>query len=204
MAGIWLATNMVSAVLPTELAAQTTLSPTQITGLLVAVQFVHACLFPLIGLFVDRYGRRPFFIGSGCAVATVCAGLFAFLAGGHRSGLVELFFVMLAIRLSGASMFAVTPSYICERFPSALRGNGFGLGYSMPLLVTAGYAYYQEWLAHLMPYSYTPVVLLIAGGVLIVLGAYLGPETKDIDLTADHADSTGYRTGAAARPIATS
>jgi MFS family permease len=104
MAGIWFATNMVSAVLPTELASQTTLSPAQITGLLVVVQFVHACLFPLIGLFVDRYGRRPFFIGSGCAVATICAGLFAFLAGGHRSGLVELFFVVLAIRLSGASM----------------------------------------------------------------------------------------------------
>jgi MFS family permease len=199
MAGIWFATNMVSAVLPATLASQTTLSATEITGLLVLVQFVHACLFPLIGLFIDRYGRRPYFIGSGLTVATICAGLFAFLAGGHRSGLVELFFVVLAIRLSGASMFAVTPSYICERFPSAMRGNGFGMGYSMPLLVTAGYAYYQEWLAHLMGYSYTPVVLLVVAGVLIALGAYIGPETKDIDLAADYTDPAAYRAGAVRR-----
>ena len=82
-------------------------------------------------------------------------------------------------------MFAVTPSYICERFPSSVRGSGFGLGYSTPLLVTAGYAYYQEWLTHLMPFAYTPVVLLVLGGVLIGVGALLGPETKDVDLTAD-------------------
>jgi hypothetical protein len=34
------------------------------------------------------------------------------------------FALTLLIRLSGASMFAVTPSYICERFPAALRGSG--------------------------------------------------------------------------------
>jgi MFS family permease len=187
MAGVWFASNMASGVLPATLASQTTLTATEITGVLVVAQFIHAMCFPLFGLLVDRYGRRPFFIGCGFTVGIICAGLFAFLAGGQRSGLVELFFVTLLIRLSGASMFAVTPSYICERFPSAVRGSGFGLGYSMPLLVTAGYAYYQGWLKHLIGYSYTPVVLLVIGGVLIALGAFIGPETKDVDLAADPA-----------------
>jgi hypothetical protein len=53
------------------------------------------------------------------------------------------------------------------------------------LLVTAGYAYYQDWLTHLMPYSYTPAVLLVIGGVLIGVGALMGPETKDVDLSVD-------------------
>lgn len=81
-------------------------------------------------------------------------------------------------------MFAVTPSCICERFPASVRGSGFGMGYSLPLLVTAGYACYQDWLSHLVPYAYTPVVLLVVGGVLIAAGAALGPETKDVHLDA--------------------
>ena len=185
MTGVWFASNMASGLLPATLAGDTTLTPTQITGVLVVAQFVHALCFPAFGLLVDKVGRRPFFVGCGVGVGIVCAGCFAYLAGGNRSGLVSLFFLTLVIRVAGASMFAVTPSYICERFPAAVRGSGFGLGYSTPLLVTAGYAYYQGWLAHLMPLAYTPVVLLVLGGVLIAAGALLGPETKDVDFTAD-------------------
>jgi hypothetical protein len=97
--------------------------------------------------------------------------------------------VTLLIRLSGASMFAVTPSYICERFPAAVRGSGFGMGYSLPLLVTAGYAYYQDWLGHIVSYAYTPVVLLVLGGALILIGALIGPETKDIDFETAGAET---------------
>lgn len=182
MAGVWFASNMASGLLPATLASRTTLTATQITGILVVAQFVHALCFPLFGLLVDKVGRRPFFVGCGLSVGIVCALLFGYLAAGVRSGVVLLFFVVLLVRVSGASMFAVTPSYICERFPAAVRGSGFGLGYSMPLLVTAGYAYYQDWLTHLMPYAWTPVVLLVLGGVLITVGALAGPETKDVDL----------------------
>jgi MFS family permease len=185
MTGVWFASNMASALLPASLGTQTTLSPTQITGVLVVAQFVHAGCFPLFGMLVDRVGRRPFFVACGFGVGVVCAASFAYLAGGNRSGLVPLFLLTLLIRVSGASMFAITPSYICERFPAAVRGSGFGLGYSMPLLVTAGYAYYQGWLANLMPLAWTPVVLLVLGGVLIAVGALLGPETKDVDFDAD-------------------
>jgi MFS family permease len=199
MAGVWFASNMASGVLPASLASQTTLSATQITGVIVVAQFIHAGCFPLFGLFVDRYGRRTFFLICGFSVGIVCSALFAFLAGGNRSGLVELFFVTLLIRISGASMFAITPAYICERFPSVVRGSGFGLGYSMPLLVTAGYTYYQGWLKHIMGYSYTPVVLLVIGGVLITLGAFIGPETRDVDLGADVRETREPRAATAAR-----
>jgi MFS family permease len=185
MTGVWFASNMASGLLPSTLDTQTTLTATQITGVLVIAQFIHALCFPLFGMLVDRVGRRPFFLGCAVGVGVVCALLFAYLAGGNRSGLVLLFFVTLLVRVSGASMFAITPSYICERFPSAIRGSGFGLGYSTPLLLTAGYAYYQSWLGHLMPLEYTPVVLLVLGGLLIGIGAAIGPETKDVDLHAD-------------------
>jgi MFS family permease len=182
MAGVWFASNMASGLLPSLLGTQTTLSATQVTGTLVVAQFVHTLCFPLIGALTDRIGRRTFFVACGVSVGVVCAAAFAFLAAGPWSGVPLVFAATLLIRLSGASMFAVTPSYICERFPAAVRGSGFGMGYSLPLLVTAGYAYYQDWLAHVVPYEYTPVVLLVLGGVLIVTGALIGPETKDVDL----------------------
>ncbi len=205
MTGIWFASNMASGVLPATLKSQTTLTATEITGVLVVAQFVHAICFPLFGALADRVGRRPFFLGCGVGVGLVCAALFAYLAPGGRSGLVSVFIITLLIRVSGASMFAVTPSYICERFPSSIRGSGFGLGYSMPLLVTAGYAYYQGWLKHLLPYAYTPVVLLAVGGILILIGAFLSPETKDVDLIAEtEADAGRAATAPARRRIAQS
>jgi MFS family permease len=181
MAGVWFASNMASGLLPSLLGTRTTLSATQVTGTLVVAQFVHTLCFPLIGALTDRIGRRTFFLACGVSVGLVCAAAFAFLAAGPWSGVPLVFALTLLIRISGASMFAVTPSYICERFPAAVRGSGFGMGYSLPLLVTAGYAYYQDWLGHIVPYEYTPVVLLVLGGVLILLGALIGPETKDVD-----------------------
>jgi MFS family permease len=189
MAGVWFASNMASGLLPSLLGTQTTLTATEVTGTLVIAQFVHTLCFPLIGALTDRIGRRTFFIACGVSVGVVCAAAFAFLAAGPWSGLPLVFAVTLLIRLSGASMFAVTPSYICERFPAAVRGSGFGMGYSLPLLVTAGYAYYQDWLGHIVSYAYTPVVLLVLGGALILIGALIGPETKDIDFETAGAET---------------
>jgi hypothetical protein len=67
------------------------------------------------------------------------------------------------------------------------------LGYSGPLLVTAAYAYYQDWLSNVMPSAYTPVVLLALGGLLIGLGAWIGPETKDVDFSSNEVPAATRR-----------
>ena len=121
---------------------------------------------------------------NGIAAAVVCGGAFALLAVGRWDGFVVILLVALMVRIAGGSVFAVTPAYLCERFPPATRGTGFGLGYSTPLLITSFYAYYQNWLSHLIPIAFTPVVLLVVGGGLITVGVLLGPESRDADLAA--------------------
>ena len=121
---------------------------------------------------------------NGIAAAVVCGGAFALLAVGRWDGFAAILLVALLVRIAGGSVFAVTPAYLCERFPPATRGTGFGLGYSTPLLITSFYAYYQNWLGHLIPIAYTPVVLLVVGGALITCGVLLGPESRDADLAA--------------------
>jgi MFS family permease len=193
MTGVWFASSMASGLLPSALREDSGLSATAVTGALVIAQGVHAFFFPYLGLLSERIGRRRLIAYNGVAVAVVCGGAFAVLAAGGRwAGFGSVLAIALAVRIAGGSVFAVTPSYLCERFPPATRSTGFGLGYSTPLLVTSFYAYYQNWLGHLIPYAYTPVVLLVVGGALITVGVLLGPESRDADL----ADTP-------ARPLAT-
>jgi MFS family permease len=184
MSGIWFASNLASGLLPSALQFQAHVSATQVTAALVIVQAIHSVLFPYLGLLSERIGRRKFLAWSGVGIGVVCSGAFATISLGWWSGFGAVLLLTLVIRLSGGSTFAVTPSYLCERFPPAVRGSGFGLGYSMPLILTSFYAYYQGWLGHIMPSGYTAAALLVLGGALVVIGVLMGPETKDVDLAA--------------------
>jgi hypothetical protein len=50
------------------------------------------------------------------------------------------------------------------------------------VIVPAFFAFYMTWLSKIMPYAATPAVLLAIGGLLVAVGAYLGPETNDVDI----------------------
>jgi MFS family permease len=182
MSGIWFASNIATGLLPSALQYQAHVSATSVTAALVIVQAIHSVLFPYLGLLSERIGRRRFMAWSGVGIGVVCAAAFGTIIQGAWSGFGAVLVLTLVIRLFGASTFAVTPSYLCERFPASVRGSGFGLGYSTPLILTSFYAYYQGWLGHLMPTGYTGVVLLVLGGALVLIGALMGPETKDVDL----------------------
>lgn len=185
MCGIWIASNLATGLLPSALQYQAHVSATDVSAALVIVQAIHAVLFPYLGLLSERIGRRAFLAWSGVSIGTVCAGAFATISLGWWSGFGTVLLLTFVIRLSGASTFAIMPSYLCERFPPAVRGSGFGLGYSTPLVLTSFYAYYQGWLQHVMPYGFTAAALLFLGGILVSVGALMGPEPKDVDLAGE-------------------
>jgi hypothetical protein len=37
-------------------------------------------------------------------------------------------------------------------------------------------------LKNFMPYAYTPIVLIVVGGLLTTVGALLGPETRNVEI----------------------
>lgn len=184
MSGIWFASNLASGLLPSALQYQAHVSASQVTLALVIAQAIHSALFPFLGLLSERIGRRRFLAWSGVGIGVVCAAAFATITSGWWSGFGAVLGLTIVIRLSGGSTFAVTPSYLCERFPASIRGSGFGLGYSTPLVLTSFYAYYQTVLGHIMPAGYTAAALLVLGGALVLAGALMGPESKDVDLSA--------------------
>jgi len=86
----------------------------------------------------------------------------------------------IVVNLLVVSCWGVITTYINERFHTGIRASGFGLGYSLAVVIPSFYAFYQSWLSHVMPSKYTALVLLVIGGVLISVGAAIGPETRDV------------------------
>ncbi len=81
--------------------------------------------------------------------------------------------------------WGLATTYINERFCTGVRASGFGLGYSLAVIPPSFYAFYQSGLERFMPFELTVLPLLAIGGVLVVVGALIGPETKDVEFVPD-------------------
>jgi hypothetical protein len=80
------------------------------------------------------------------------------------------------------SPWGVIVTYINERFATDVRATGFGVGFSLSVIIPSFYAFYLTGLSAWIPPGIAPVVLLCLGGLLGMVGALMGPETRDVDL----------------------
>jgi hypothetical protein len=83
------------------------------------------------------------------------------------------------------SPWGLATVYINERFQTSVRASGFGLGYSLAVIIPSFYAFYQSGLQTFVPADYTVLILLVIGALLTIAGAAWGPETKDVDFSAE-------------------
>jgi hypothetical protein len=81
--------------------------------------------------------------------------------------------------------FGPIAAYLTERFPASIRSTGYGVGYSLALIAPAFYQFYLQRFDGVMPAHLAPGVLIVLAGLLISLGGFLGPETKDVDMSDD-------------------
>lgn len=184
MTGFWLTHNLVTLYLPTTvLHTFLKLSGTQLT---LTLMIAYACLvFSYIGsgIIGQRIGRRRFFIILGVAIATVGAGLLALLVTRTSLPFVLLVPLVCVFSILVTAPWGVVLPYINERFHTDVRASGFGLGFSVSVIIPSFYAFFMAGLGNLMPYALTSVVLMVIGGVLGAGGAFAGPETKDVEFT---------------------
>ncbi|WP_326835342.1 MFS transporter [Amycolatopsis rhabdoformis] len=185
MSGIWLAFNMVGAVLPAVL--RTKLTGVESTMVLVVAYAVLALAYVGAGALSQRIGRKPFLVAQGVLTAVAAPLLYLLIASGQLHGVVPIGIAVVLLVLVVVTTYAVVSTYIVERFHVGVRSSAYGLGYTTAVIIPSFYAFYQAGLARLLPYELTPLVLLCAGGVLIVVGAVSGPETRNVDLGAGHA-----------------
>jgi MFS family permease len=183
MSGFWLL-GQPSTLLPSIMIRQLHIPGTMTSNgfLLASIGLFFA--FVGYGLLSQMIGRRRTIVISAVVVLIFCPALYYAaisnaLAGGPLLGTTALFgiFHILAIGPWGA-----VTVYICERFPTHVRASGYGIGYSLAVVIPSFSGIYVLWLSHLVPYLFAPILLLGLAGVLMIAGALLGPETRDVEL----------------------
>ncbi|MFZ2005533.1 MAG: hypothetical protein WB697_06310 [Stellaceae bacterium] len=81
-----------------------------------------------------------------------------------------------------------------------MRASGYGIGYSVAIIIPSFSAIYLLWLGKVMPYLYAPIVLILISGLLMIAGAAIGPETREVELDLpDLGRATAASTGMASR-----
>lgn len=180
MSGLWFVVNTANAILPGLLVSHVGLSGTEVSLTLIVMYLV--LIFGIVGAGVisQMIGRRTFFISWGIAAATVGTFFYWILLSTAPENLFTVILLSTIIGLVVVGPIGPIVSYISERFNTNVRASGYGLGYSLAIIVPSFYAFYQAGLTSFMPFEYTVLVLLVLGGLLIVGGAAWGPETKDV------------------------
>ncbi|KAB7894832.1 MFS transporter [Rouxiella sp. S1S-2] len=182
MSGFWLTQNIITIYLPTGLLVHTLhLSGFEMTSTLLITYCVLFFSYIGSGMLGQKIGRRRFFLIAGPLIAVLGSALLYVLTTvpGLSLGTIMLLVGVLAVLVT--SPWGVIVTYINERFVTDVRATGFGMGFSLSVIIPSFYAFYMDWLSALMPLALTSVVLLALGAVIGTLGAYMGPETKDVD-----------------------
>jgi MFS family permease len=182
MTGFWLTLNAVTALMPGVLTDTIGLSGTKAAVTLIIAFSILAAGYLGVGSLSQRIGRRPFMIAWGLWAAVAGTGFYYLLLSLKPSSLVAVIGLVTLTVLSVNTCWGMITAYINERFHTGVRASGFGLGYSLAVIVPSFYAGYQGLLSHVMDSTYTPLPLLAVGGLLITLGAVIGPETRHVDL----------------------
>lgn len=186
MSGMWLSVQTAVSMMPGLLTNVLKLPSTSVTIATVVMFTVLSGVYLGIGWLAQRFGRRPILITFGALTATVVAVLYWIMvatASGSEGAVGMLVLASTVVVLANAP-WGILSAYIPERFPPQVRASGFGVGYTFAVIIPSCYSFFLLWLSNLMPYEYTQIPLVVLGGVLAVVGALMGPETRDATLGA--------------------
>lgn len=150
------------------------------TSLIIGIPAAVAYVFS--GWLSDIIGRKPAFYIAGITSLIVVPASMTTIG----SGVVPYFWVLTLLVLANniclGLLFGLLPSYVNERFSTAMRSSGWGVAYGTSVIVPAFFSYYMVWLGHVMPFLWTAGLLVIVGVVLVLAATASGPETRGIDL----------------------
>lgn len=181
MSGVWFVTNAVISSLPGMLKMLKVDSVVSTNAQLITNVIMFA-LFIMAGGISQKIGRKTVLIIYGVLSFTIAPVLYYILLKSGYQNTFQLIILVILVNVLVIPVFGVLTSYITERFHTGVRASGYGVGYSLALIIPALTPFYMLGLQNVMPYVYTPVVILVVGGLFITIGALLGPETKNVDL----------------------
>jgi Na+/melibiose symporter-like transporter len=181
MTGFWLTQNIITIFIPTTLLHTLKLSKYALTSTLLISYTALFFSYIAAGLIGQRIGRRRFFVVVGPLIAVVGSAILYYLIRTPDLSLPMIMALVCVLSILVTSPWGVIITYINERFVTDVRATGFGIGFSLSVILPSFYAFYMNWLGAVMPFELTPVLLLALGAIIGTIGAAMGPETKDVD-----------------------
>jgi MFS family permease len=182
MTGFWTTQNIITIFLPsTVLLHVLHLSKFQISLTLLIAYTLLFFSYIGAGLLGQKIGRRLTFLILGPLIATVGAGILYALTNGQGMTLPTIILLVCLLSILVTAPWGVLVTYINERFVTEVRATGFGVGFSLSVIIPSFYAFYVNWLGHAVTPAFAPAALLCIGGVIATIGAAMGPETRDVD-----------------------
>jgi len=183
MTGMWLFTNMAIAVLTGQLKTDGHLTDQGVSFTMLCATVVSAIAMGGCGHLSTFIGRRVFFVGFG-VLSTLLAPII-YLAIFRQTTQIALVLLVVSLQIVTVSVYGPVAAYLTERFPTAVRSSGYGLAYSLSIVLPALYPYYLPPLQHALGSHLAVAALLALAGILVAIGAVAGPETAWINRPDD-------------------
>jgi MFS family permease len=183
MSGFWLV-GQPSNILPGIMIQHLHVPSEMTTNAFFFASIVLFFAFVGYGLLGQMIGRRQTIMVAGVVVLIGASLLYYAMIehaalGGSAIGTATL---GAAFHVMALAPWGIVTTYICERFPTRVRASGYGIGYSVAIVIPSFSGIYLPWLGKVMPYLFAPIVLVVIAALLMIAGAALGPETRDVEL----------------------
>ncbi|UVI30635.1 MFS transporter [Paenibacillus spongiae] len=181
MSGVWFVTNAIVSSLP-GILKYLNVNSVDSTNAQLVTNVIMFFLFIFAGAISQKIGRKTVLLIFGILSFTLSPIFYYMLLNGGYQNTTKLIVLVVLVNCLAIPVFGVLTSYISERFSTGVRASGYGIGYSLALVIPALTPFFMLGLKNFMPYEFTPIVILVIGGLFITIGALLGPETKKVDL----------------------
>lgn len=185
MSGLWLITQATVSTIPGLLVSFFSQDSETVTAGMLIAYVVMAIGYLAVAVIGQRWGRRKTLLWLGVVIAIVTSLAFFEMVRTleDHGSLVQVFvFVTIAI-VVGISPFGLAHTYVIERFPTSVRASGYGIGYSTAVIIPSFYSLFMLGLGKVMPYAYTPIVLIVVGSVLTVAAVSTGRDHDELNIT---------------------
>jgi MFS family permease len=175
MSGLWLFTDMAIAVLTGQLSSVGHLDGQATSFTMFVATAASAVAMVASGHLSTITGRRRFFIAFGTLSAMIAPVVYLLVFQQQPLGATVAWVV--ALQLVTVSAYGPIAAYLTELFPTAVRSTGYGVAYSLSIVLPALYPYYLPPLQRALGTQPAVALLLTLAGLLVALGAALGPVT---------------------------
>lgn len=190
MTGLWLLTDTTVLILTTSLSTDAGRPAARVSLAMGAASVAQALSMTPAGHLSTRTGRRALLVGWGIVAAVLGPVLWrttVFSRGlGRAAALAGL------LQVATVAAYGPVSAYLSERFPTRVRSTGYGMGYSLSLVLPALYTFYTFYLpAAYLPAARGDLRARRPGGALLAVGVLLGPALgpgridDDLDTVAD-------------------